>query len=145
MPKVTFQNEAITVDAPSGATVKDVAEKAGVNLYEGFWVNYHCPGIGLCPGVGCKVWVLERQKDATSPRTFFEKIRPGHKGAIRLACQAHILGDVEVRTQPGALLDNVPNMKWDPDTRPARWKDRLTAKGGAGAADDDDKDETDEA
>ena len=141
MPKVTFQNEAITVDAARGASLKDIAEQAGVNLYEGFWVSYHCPGIGLCPGVGCKVWVQERQKDATSPRTFLERIRPGHRGGtIRLACQTHVLGDVEVRTQPGALLDNVPNMKWDPDTRPARWKDRLTAKGGPAGADDDNDD-----
>jgi ferredoxin len=144
MPKVTFQNEAITVEAQRGASLKDIAEKAGINLYEGFWVSYHCPGIGLCPGVGCKVWVIERQKDAVSPRTFLEKLRPGNKGSIRLACQTHVLGDLEVRTQPGALLDNVPNMKWDPDSRPSRWKDRLTAKGPAGAADDD-EDEADEA
>jgi ferredoxin len=139
MPKVTFQNEAITVDVPEGKTIKAVAEQAGVNLYAGFWAAYHCPGIGMCPGAGCRVWVLERQKDATSPRTFLERIRPGHKGTIRLACQTQVLGEIEVRTQPGALLDNVPQMKWDPDPRPARWKDRLTAKGGAAAEEEEEE------
>ena len=144
MPKVTFLNEVITVEADKGKSVLQVAEQAGVNVFEGFWANYHCPGIGLCPGVGCKVWVTELEKDATSPRTRREKIRPSHRGTIRLACQALVLGDVEVRTQPGALLDNVPKMKWDPDERHWRWKDRLAAKGGA-AADDEDKDESEEA
>jgi ferredoxin len=143
MPKVTFQNEVITVECQQGKTVKDVAEEAGVNLYEGFWSSYHCPGIGLCPGVGCKVWVSESAKNATSPRTLRERIRPSHRGTIRLACMTHILGDIEVRTQPGALIDNVPKMKWDPDPRPSRWRDRLAAKD-AGAGADDDKDETDE-
>ena len=142
MPKVTFQNEVVTVECQSGKTVKDVAEEAGINLYEGFWTSYHCPGIGLCPGVGCKVWVIERGPNATSPRTFREKIRPSHRGTIRLACMTQVLGDVEVRTQPGALIDNVPKMKWDPDPRPARWKDRLVAKGGAAA--DEEEDEAEE-
>src|SRR5262245_27071245 len=142
MPKVTFQNEVITVEAEQGKTLKDVDDPAGVNLYEGFWSNYHCPGIGLCPGAGCKVWVLERAKDATTPRTFLERIRPGYRGAIRLACQTRVLGDVEVRTQPGAFIDNVPKMKWDPDPRPARWKDRLTGKGAPGPDDADEAEDT---
>jgi ferredoxin len=142
MPKVSFLNEALTVDAEKGQSIKEVAEAAGVNLFEGFWAEYHdrwmplrCSGRGICFGAGCRVWVV---KGDVSDRTLKEKIRPTHRGAIRLACQAKVLGDVEVRTQPGAL-EYQQNTQWDPDASPSRWKDRLTPKGGAADADEDDE------
>ena len=136
MPKVTFQNEGITIEAPSGTSIKEVADGAGVNLFEGFWGSYHCSGRGLCLGSGCRIWVLEQAPNAISPRTIWEKIRPTQKGSIRLACQAEVRGDVAIRTQPGASLENKPNMKWDPDPRPSKWKDRLG--GGTGGEKEDD-------
>jgi ferredoxin len=132
MPKVTFLNEAITVDAKAGESIKEVADAAGINLFEGFWANpvYHCKNRGLCLGSGCRVWVIERDKNAVSPRTLRERIRPTHRGAIRLACQARVQGEVEVRTQPGAL-EFKQNSKWDPDPNPSRWQDRTIGKGPA--------------
>jgi ferredoxin len=134
MPKVTFQNEGITVEAERGKSIKEIADGAGINLFEGFWSSYNCSGRGMCLGKGCRVWVLERAPNATSERTFWERIRPSNRGAVRLACQTRVLADLEVRTTPGASLDREPNMKWDPDPRPARWKERL---GGGGGADEE--------
>ena len=136
MPKVTFVNEAVTLEAERGKTLKELAEGAGINLYEGFWSIYHCSGSGKCIGNGCRVWVAEGKSGAASPRTFWEKIRPSHSGQIRLACQVHVEGDLDVRTQPGAVGDNVPNMKWEPDPAPSKWKDRLEGKGAPGPEDD---------
>lgn len=134
MPKVTFLNEAITLDVQSGRTIKEIADAAGVNLFEGFAAQYNCSGRGMCLGKGCRVWVVNSPPTAVSERTFWERIRR-QKGAMRLACQTRVLGDVEIRTQPGASLDNRPNMTWEPDPRPARWKDRL---GGSEGDEDED-------
>lgn len=140
MPKVSFLNEAITVDAEKGQSIKEVAEANGVNLFEGFWAEYHdrwmplpCSGRGICFGAGCRLWVV---KGEVSHRTLKERIRPTHRGAIRLACQARVVGDVEVRTQPGAL-EYTQNTKWDPDPAPARWKDRTVGKDTKGGAADE--------
>ncbi len=145
MPKVSFLNEVITVDAEKGKSILEVAQSAGVNLFEGFWADYWdrwlglwCSGSGRCPGAGCRVWVV---RGDVSPRTLKERIRPTHRGAIRLACQARVVGDVEVRTQPGAL-EYTQSSKWDPDPAPSRWKDRTIgkdSKGGAGEADEADE------
>lgn len=141
MPKVHFLNEAVTVEVEPGKTIKDAADSAGVNLFQGFWADprYHCAGRGMCLGQGCRVWVTPGRPDAVNERTFWEKIRPTHRGAIRLACQVKLAGDVDVRTQPGAL-EFKPNPKWDPDPRPYRWHERLKVAGkGGGAADDADE------
>lgn len=136
MPKVTFVNEAVTLEAERGKTLKELADGAGINLYEGFWSTYHCSGTGKCLGSGCRVWVSELGNGAASPRTFWEKIRPTHTGQIRLACQVEVAGDLDVRTQPGASMDNRPNMKWEPDNAPSKWKDRLEGKGAPGPDDE---------
>jgi ferredoxin len=144
MPKVMFVNEVITVQAEAGKTLKEIADAAGVNLFEGFWADrfYRCRNdSGHCLGSGCRVWVTERSPGALSPRTVWERIRPTHSGTIRLACQAVVKGDVDVRTQPGALLETKPNPKWDPDTRHFKWQDRLKGQGGDEADDDSSTDE----
>jgi ferredoxin len=134
MPKVTFLNEALTVEAEAGKTIKEVADACGVNLFTGFWRSYHCKGKGRCLGSGCRVWAMGPDA-ALSPRTWKERIRPTNKGAVRLACQARVQGDIEVRTMPGAL-EFTQNAKWDPDAAPSRWLDRTMGKE-APAADGD--------
>src|SRR5687768_2218797 len=110
MPKVTFMNEAVTVEVEHGKTLKEIADQKGINLFEGFSASYHCSGTGRCLGAGCRVWVLPRAANAVNGRTFWERIRPTHSGSVRLACQVAVQGEVEVRTQPGALIENQPNM-----------------------------------
>lgn len=125
MPKVTFLNEAVTVEVAAGSTIEQAAKAAHVKLFEGFWQSYHCSGKGRCLGKGCRVWVNESSPAALAPKTFWERIRRRLTGAMRLACQARVQGDVEVRTATGTLHEVEPNMKWDPDPAPARWKERL--------------------
>ncbi|MFH0899216.1 MAG: 2Fe-2S iron-sulfur cluster binding domain-containing protein [Pseudomonadota bacterium] len=109
MPRVSFLNEVTTVEIDAGKTIEEAANRAGVRL--------HQP----------KVWVLEQAANALGPRTIWEKIRRAGHGALRLACQARVFGDIEVRTQPGFLRVVEPTTRWDPDPRPARWKERLAA------------------
>jgi hypothetical protein len=45
---------------------------------------------------------------------------------LRLACQAKVTGDVEVRTMPNAVPPR-ETTTWPPDSRPAKWKERLSA------------------
>lgn len=137
MPKVMFLNEVVTVQADQGKTIKEIADAAGVNLFEGFWADrfYRCKNdSGHCLGSGCRVWVTERTPGALSPRTLWERIRPTHFGTIRLACQAVVQGDVDVRTQPGAL-ESKPNARWEPDARHFKWQERL--KGQDGGSEDE--------
>ena len=135
MPKVSFLNEVVTVEVERGRTVKDAADMVAVKLFEGFWASYHCSGTGRCLGSGCRVWVKELVPGAVAARTFWERIRPTHRGAIRLACQARVLGDVEVRTQPGTTFSAEPNMQWDDKALGTRWQARLIADDKADKAD----------
>ena len=43
---------------------------------------------------------------------------------MRLACQAVVHGDVEVRTRAGFEEFVKPNPDWAPDPRPWKWKER---------------------
>src|SRR5262245_5550873 len=122
MPKVTFLNEAVTLNAPSGKTLLELAKEADVNLFRGFWKSYNCGGRGLCPGAGCTVWVTEREPQAAGSKTGREKLHFRMRGTMRLACQAHVQGECEVRSQPGAMMEQRPNMTWEPDPAPSRWK-----------------------
>jgi ferredoxin len=131
MPKVHFINEIVTVEAPRGATIDEVARLAGITLYRGLWTWAHCSRLGLRGLCGsCQVWT----QGAVSPKSLLERWKPSVRGQIRLGCLARVEGDCEVRTQPGGP-PVVQTTRWDEDPRPSRWKDRLTA---ADEADDDD-------
>jgi ferredoxin len=127
MPRVHFLNEVVTIDAPAGRTIYELAEQAEVNLFKGSLRPLLCRGQGRCLGSGCKVWVTAREPNAISPMTSWkEKVR-GLNGALRLACMVTVEGDCEVRTQPGAL-EATPDATWEPDPRHYRWQDRLLVK-----------------
>ena len=55
MPKVTFLDEVVTVEAKSGQTLKEVAEANGIALFRGLWRWGNCRGLGMCGA--CGVWV----------------------------------------------------------------------------------------
>jgi ferredoxin len=140
MPKVTFLNETTTVEAKKGQTIKEVAIETGIPLHRGFWTWANCRSHGLCGS--CEVWVTELAPQALSPKGFREKVRPKVKGKVRLACQAQVLGDIEVRTLPGGVMfEPKQTTTWEQDPRPSAWKDRLAkANAGAGGGDEEEGD-----
>ena len=77
-------------------------------------------------GSGCKVWVNEIEKGSVpaKKRKWYVPFTGTLRGTQRMACQAVIGGDCEVRTQPGAFVA-VENMSWEPDARKWAWHDRL--------------------
>jgi ferredoxin len=135
MPKVTFLNETTTVEARAGQTIKEAATANGIPLHRGFWSWANCRSLGLCGS--CRVWVTELAPKATSAKGFRERVRPKVRGKVRLACQTQVQGDIEVRTLPGGVMfEPKQTTTWEPDPRPAAWKDRL-AKANAGDGGDE--------
>ncbi|MBI2896341.1 MAG: hypothetical protein HYY06_22480 [Deltaproteobacteria bacterium] len=86
---------------PAGANLRKVALANGIDLDREQLLGLNCKNLGIC-GV-CKVWVKEKAPGATSPRGFREKhlFFRYFKGWRRLACQVHVLGDIEVWTVSG--------------------------------------------
>jgi uncharacterized 2Fe-2S/4Fe-4S cluster protein (DUF4445 family) len=116
VPKIRFLNEAIEVEATAGQTIREVAEQHGITLLRGLFPRLHCGGRGWCGR--CRVWAT----GGLAPLTFWERLRR-YRGTRRLACQAKIQGDVEVRTTPNAPLPR-QTTEWLPDPRPSKWRDR---------------------
>ncbi|HEX2569830.1 MAG TPA: hypothetical protein VH877_09760 [Polyangia bacterium] len=127
MPKVTFVNEQVTVEAKPGENLLEVCERNEINVFRGLFQGFHCGSAkGWCNR--CKVWATPLQPGAVNERTGAEKRRlrlngviPLH-GTMRLACQVVVQGDVEVRTRSG--FEVKPNAEWQPDPRPFKWKER---------------------
>lgn len=89
MPKVTFINEARTVEVERGRTIKDIATELGIATCR---EEFAGTGIG-----DYTVWV-QGDDGALSPPGFWEKLK-GARGMKRYANKAKVLGDVEVWTQ----------------------------------------------
>jgi len=127
LPKVTFVNEQITVEAKPGENLLEICERSEINVFRGLFQGFHCGGAkGWCNR--CKVWATPLQPGAVNERTGAEKRRLRLNGAIplhgtmRLACQVMVQGDVEVRTRSG--FEVLPNAEWTQDPRPFKWKER---------------------
>ena len=97
MPKVHFVNEALTVDVPRGASLRDVAIQQGIELYRGMWTHINCRGNGICGR--CRVWLLSSAATTSSP-SLRERLVHRVIGKMRLACQVKIVGDLDIRTRP---------------------------------------------
>jgi ferredoxin len=104
MPKVHFTREKKVVECEAGANLRQLALKNGVELYPGLKRHLNCGGKSLCGD--CRVHVLAGMENL-SPKRLLERFRIGvswfklgHEHEVRLACQTHVLGDVEVLTQP---------------------------------------------
>jgi len=122
--KVHFLNEDVEAEARPGESLKDVADRLGIQLVRGLLPRLHCHGHGLCGR--CRVWAMPRAAGAVSPLAFWERLR-FYRGSRRLACQTKVLGDVEVRTSPNANPP-VQTTNWPADTRPSKWKERAAAE-----------------
>ncbi len=109
MPTVKFVNEKITVEVEEGANLRAVAQKNGIEVYEGPHKIIHCPGFGLCGS--CNVAVTKGSENC-SPKGLIEtgqkfanpllglKILSNPDKEVRLSCQTRVEGDMEVETCP---------------------------------------------
>jgi ferredoxin len=104
MPKIHFTKEKKVVECEAGANLRRVALANGVQVYPGLKKYFNCHGFSQCGE--CRIHVLKGMENL-SPKTFKERFRIavswfklGHEHEVRLSCQARVLGDVEVLTQP---------------------------------------------
>lgn len=113
MPTVRFAREDRQVDVASGTTLRDAARAAGVAVFGPVARVANCHGHGRCGQ--CRVVVTKGWSSLSSPVSAeFAALRPpGERGGWpdrgirpedgeRLACQARVLGPVEVWTLPGS-------------------------------------------
>ena len=118
MPVVKFIKEKCEVEVPSGANLRTVAIKAGVNLYPGLkGLGPPCNSILNCHGFGtcgtCRVNIVKGMQNTNSLTTmeslkfkvpFPEPIAAlaylGNEHQMRLACKTEVRGDIEVETCP---------------------------------------------
>jgi 2Fe-2S ferredoxin len=90
MPKIVFRDKNRTINVPRGTSVLDAALDNGLSMY------HTCGGNASCST--CRVRVLSGSEflspieDAESQVLDSFDLKPPH----RLACQAQVLGDVEV-------------------------------------------------
>lgn len=104
MPTIKFVNEKKEIQVPAGANLRAEAKRAGVQLYA-FPENYlNCHGLGMC--AGCRVNIAKGMENL-SPMGMWERLNlkktmvyVGNEQTMRLACQAEVMGDIEVLTQP---------------------------------------------
>jgi len=109
MPTVTFLPGYRKVNVPRGATLLDAARAAGLSM------NVVCGGLGKCGK--CLVFIRDGTAsfDREKYRRFFSEEEIAH-GAC-LACQATVVGDVQVEVPAGSLIQEqkilveVPGMK----------------------------------
>jgi len=98
MPKVTIRPLDIEIEAPAGVTIMGAAQAKGY-----YWPTT-CGGEGRCTTCACVVLSgMERlsPRGRSEERVLVEERGPNVLGEpVRLACQAHVYGDVEVE-KPG--------------------------------------------
>ena len=115
MPTIKFVNEKKEIQVPEGTNLRQAALGSGIGLYNG--INgfgaklneiFNCHGLGTCGD--CAV-LITKGIDNASPRGTWEQLRMkvslayvGHEDTMRLACQTHVNGDMEVVTKPDLNL-----------------------------------------
>ena len=108
MPTIKFVNEKKEIQVPEGANLRQEAIRAGVQLYQGPEKFLNCHGFGLC--AGCRVNITKGMENLSQPgiveRLSLAKTMSyvGNEQTMRLACQAAVLGDVEVQSRPALNL-----------------------------------------
>ena len=133
MPRVVFVNENQAVEVPSGTSVRKAALSIGIEPNRDFALGVHCPDVGLCGQ--CLVFVRP-SPGATNERNLRERLFGAGRGWSRLACQAVVLGDIEVWTQRGGNLRMGADRELLPAPRPSELlkKDEPVAAVGAAPA-----------
>lgn len=91
MPRVTFRPSARSIEVPAGSTILDAALAAGVPIARA------CGAEGLCARCGVRVLAgAEASVDEANAAEVAACLRNRLDPALRLACCARVLGDVEV-------------------------------------------------
>jgi ferredoxin len=124
MPKVTFEREQVVIDVPEDTTLLAACERAGVDPVRGIWTGLRCRRVpGWCNR--CKVWVKPAAPGAINEPTAKERSRLRVNGrvagAMRLACQVELKGDVVVHTRVGGPAARAGQ----PIDDPLAWRNRV--------------------
>ena len=105
MPKVRFLRSNVEVEVETGANLRQVAKRNGVQLYPGIHRFANCRGLAQCGS--CRVLLENGTENNAGPKTFLEKVRLavaffniGQEEKFRLACQTKVMGDLEVLERP---------------------------------------------
>lgn len=105
MPKVKFIREKQEIEVPAGANLREAAQKAGIEVYEGLNKYLNCYGHGTCGT--CRVLIKNDTLKNSSKKSLLEKLRLqlswfaiGVESEVRLSCQTKVEGDIEVYTRP---------------------------------------------
>jgi ferredoxin len=111
MPKVTAQGK--TFECSSGANLREVLLKNGVDLYNGQAQLINCHGFGTCGTCAVRV-VGEVSESSWKENT--RRSLPPHKSTadLRLACQTQVLGDVSV-TKFDGFWGQGSQVVWQPE------------------------------
>jgi len=117
MHRVHFTKENITLWAPEGANLRELALEHGIDPYPflGGRGPASCHGHGLCGK--CLVAIEAEEGAASAPRRqesltlrLWNAVSGPFKPGSRLSCQLTVHGDVEVETHP----DHAPAWKSHP-------------------------------
>ncbi|MGG6263532.1 2Fe-2S iron-sulfur cluster-binding protein [Leptolyngbya sp. AN03gr2] len=112
MPTITAQGK--TIECESGANLRQVLLKNGIDLYNGNATVINCRGIGTCGT--CSVEI----EGDVSEMDWREKARlslPPHNSekSRRLACQVRVLDNIRV-TKYGGFWGQEDTVQWKPET-----------------------------
>lgn len=99
MPKLTFQPGNVKIDVRVGTTVLTAARKAGAP------VRTRCGGMAGC--LMCKVYAQPGAKLSKMEDKERRKLGPLADEGVRLACQARVEGDAEVKVPEDPLKEAV--------------------------------------
>lgn len=98
MPTIKIDNQQI--ECEENANLRRVLMKANAKLYNGLARQTHCRGLGTCGT--CAVEISGPVTEMTKIEQWRLSFPPHKKGSgLRLACQACVLGDLEVRKRSG--------------------------------------------
>jgi ferredoxin len=88
VPRVSFQPSGCSIEVPAGSTILDATVAAGLPIARA------CRADGLCARCGVRIvsGAVDAEGEAEANAKRRNRLDPG----LRLACRAHVVGDVEV-------------------------------------------------
>lgn len=111
MPRITAQGK--TIECESGANLRQVLLKNGIDLYNGNSTVINCHGLGTCGTCAVEI------EGDVSEMEWREKTRlslPPHNPdkSRRLSCQVRVLGDIRV-TKYAGFWGQDDTVQWKPE------------------------------